>query len=114
MNQEEDKKAKVQFEEYTANASQDDIHKIEANIGSMKHGRLAKVWDQVMALWEMVKDPTAAWGSKAIAIGALLYAISPIDAIPDFVPFLGLTDDVAVIATAVAALGVALKKYRKE
>ena len=41
---------------------------------------------------------------KAIAIGALLYLIFPLDAIPDIIPALGLTDDVAVITVAISNL----------
>ncbi|WP_195534128.1 YkvA family protein [Bacteroides finegoldii] len=52
-------------------------------------------------------------GAKTIAIGALLYAVSPIDALPDIVPILGLTDDAAVITAAVTALGSALNKYKQ-
>jgi uncharacterized membrane protein YkvA (DUF1232 family) len=79
----------------------------------MNKGPLKAIWDNVMALWKMVKDPNAAWTSKAIAIGALIYVISPIDAIPDIIPGIGLLDDVSVISLAVAALGIALNKYKK-
>ena len=36
--------------------------------------------------------------STAAIGGALLYFISPIDLIPDFIPILGFTDDAAVLA----------------
>ena len=35
---------------------------------------------------------------KAIIIGALGYIISPLDAIPDAIPIVGLGDDMAVLA----------------
>lgn len=43
---------------------------------------------------------------RATIIGALGYFISPIDAIPDFLPIVGFTDDIAVLlgALAIAAL----------
>jgi uncharacterized membrane protein YkvA (DUF1232 family) len=37
---------------------------------------------------------------KATLIGALAYFVLPFDAIPDFLPVLGFTDDAAVLATA--------------
>jgi uncharacterized membrane protein YkvA (DUF1232 family) len=37
---------------------------------------------------------------KAIVIGALIYFINPIDLIPDFTPFIGYVDDMAVLALA--------------
>jgi uncharacterized membrane protein YkvA (DUF1232 family) len=39
--------------------------------------------------------------SKAIAIGALLYFINPIDLIPDHIPVIGYMDDLAVLALAI-------------
>ena len=38
---------------------------------------------------------------QAALIGALAYFILPFDAIPDFLPVLGFTDDAAVLATAI-------------
>lgn len=37
------------------------------------------------------------WGSIVKMIAVLLYFVSPIDFIPDFIPILGLTDDFALI-----------------
>ena len=65
-----------------------------------------------MQLYRFVKDPNAPWGGKALAIGALIYMISPIDAVPDFTPILGLLDDVGIITAAVTKLASELKKYR--
>jgi uncharacterized membrane protein YkvA (DUF1232 family) len=48
----------------------------------------------------------------AVIIGALVYFVSPIDAIPDLTPVVGYIDDAAVIAAAVARLGHALDRYR--
>ena len=40
----------------------------------------------------------------AVAVAALFYLISPADAVPDLMPGVGLLDDGAVLATAVAAV----------
>ena len=114
MKKDEQVKSEEMYKEYTNNANEEDINKIANNINKMKKGPIAKIWDQVSALWQMVKDPSAAWSSKAVAIGALIYLISPIDAIPDVIPVLGLTDDVGVITAAVASLSYALSKYMKK
>ena len=37
-------------------------------------------------------------------LGALGYFVLPIDALPDIMPFLGFTDDAAVLAAAIAAV----------
>ena len=47
----------------------------------------------------------------AIAIAALVYLLSPVDAIPDPIPLVGLTDDVGVLTLAFAKLATDLKKY---
>lgn len=46
---------------------------------------------------------TPPW-AKAIVYSALAYFILPTDAIPDFVPVTGYTDDMAAIATAVTTI----------
>lgn len=113
MNAREQQRAERKFREFKNNATEKDIEKIGSKIGSMNKGKLKEVWDKVILLWEFIKDPNAPWGLKAIAIGALLYVISPIDAIPDIIPIAGLVDDVSVVLAAVASLGMALNKYRK-
>ena len=64
----------------------------------------AEILKLALSLWYCLCDPdTPAWCRSAI-LGPLAYLVSPIDAIPDLVPG-GLTDDLAVLALAVATLG---------
>lgn len=44
--------------------------------------------------------------------GALLYVLSPIDLIPDFIPLIGYLDDAAVFAALLKYVRMDLKKYR--
>ncbi|MBM3300547.1 MAG: DUF1232 domain-containing protein [Deltaproteobacteria bacterium] len=53
-------------------------------------------------LWAYFNSPECSTTEKIIIVAALLYLISPIDAIPDFLPIVGWLDDIA-IATAVLA-----------
>jgi|TARA_R110000822_G_scaffold159476_20_gene299427 uncharacterized membrane protein YkvA (DUF1232 family) len=46
---------------------------------------------------------TPPW-AKAVVYSALAYFILPTDAIPDFIPISGYTDDMAAIATAVTTI----------
>lgn len=106
-------KAKKIFEGMVKNASPEDIKKIGKNLSSMNKGKIAEIWDQVMGLWKFAKDPQAPWAGKAVAIAALIYLISPVDAIPDIIPILGLTDDAGIITLAISMLSSDLKKYQK-
>ncbi|MGP1530073.1 MAG: YkvA family protein [Treponema sp.] len=114
MTHDEKKKSEEMFDEFSQNASKEDITKIASKLDGMKKGPVAEIWDWVTALWNMIKDPNAAWSAKALAIGALVYLVSPVDAIPDVIPVLGLTDDVGVITAAVAALADSLTKYKND
>lgn len=98
--------------EYAEKASPEDVQKIREKLTDMNRGPIKKIWNDVLTLWKMIIDPSASWTSKAVAIGAVLYLISPLDGIPDLLPLVGLTDDAAVILAAVATLAIELKKYR--
>lgn len=51
----------------------------------------------VLVLWFAFKHPDVPLWSKAICLLAILYALSPIDLIPDVVPLLGIMDDVILV-----------------
>jgi uncharacterized membrane protein YkvA (DUF1232 family) len=49
-------------------------------------------------LYRLFKDPRVPLAEKALLIGAIAYIISPLDIIPDLVPFIGQVDDLYLIA----------------
>ncbi len=49
----------------------------------------------------MVGDRRVSTVDKLFLGAAIAYVVSPVDLIPDFIPFLGLTDDVFLIGAAV-------------
>ncbi|MEZ5933078.1 MAG: DUF1232 domain-containing protein [Alphaproteobacteria bacterium] len=51
----------------------------------------------VAALYFAARDPRTPWYAKAVAAAIAAYALSPIDLIPDFIPILGLLDDLLVL-----------------
>ena len=59
-----------------------------------------EVIQKALWLYYAARRPeTPAWAKTAI-YGALAYFILPLDAIPDFAPVIGYTDDLGVLATA--------------
>jgi len=67
-------------------------------------------------LIEMIKAaisgeyPLPAWAIAAI-IGAIIYVVSPIDAMPDLIPIVGWLDDAGVVAAAIGGLGTVISSY---
>ncbi|MFC4728020.1 YkvA family protein [Coralloluteibacterium thermophilus] len=51
------------------------------------------------------------WTSIAATVATLLYVLSPIDAIPDFIPVLGLVDDAMIVGLCLKAIGTDLDRY---
>ena len=51
----------------------------------------------VVALWLAAHDRRVPWHAKAVAFAVAAYALSPIDLIPDFIPVLGLLDDLVIV-----------------
>jgi uncharacterized membrane protein YkvA (DUF1232 family) len=47
-------------------------------------------------------------------IGALAYFVLPFDVIPDMLPFIGFTDDAAVLATAIRLVSVHIRPQHRE
>ena len=64
--------------------------------------RKAQLFRQMTALWFMLKDPRVPRAPKVLAFAVLAYALSPIDLIPDFIPVLGLLDDLILLPLGVA------------
>jgi uncharacterized membrane protein YkvA (DUF1232 family) len=63
-----------------------------------------EVVEKALLLYFALQAPgTPAW-AKTVIIGALGYFISPIDAIPDLTPVIGYSDDLGVLAMALAAV----------
>lgn len=59
------------------------------------------------------KDPAVSWRHKGLILGSLVYLLTPIDALPDFLPG-GYTDDISVMLAAVVAAGKVGQKHLKE
>lgn len=65
-------------------------------IGTIRKWAKALKRDAVM-LWFARKHPDTPLLAKILCIATLLYALSPIDLIPDFIPVLGFVDDAILL-----------------
>jgi len=70
-----------------------------------------KIKGNLTAVYYAYKDPRAGFLPKIIIGITLLYALSPIDLIPDFIPILGYLDDLLILPLLIT---LALKLIPKE
>jgi uncharacterized membrane protein YkvA (DUF1232 family) len=52
---------------------------------------------ETVAVYLAIRDPRTPWFAKLVGGLVVAYAASPIDLIPDFVPVLGLLDDLLIV-----------------
>lgn len=80
-------------------------------------GTLKRFANQIGLLFEMVKDYSNGsykeipFLSIAMVVVALVYFLSPIDLIPDFIPVIGYVDDAMIVALTVRAIQEDLRDY---
>lgn len=55
-------------------------------------------------LWGLITDSRVAMLDKVLVAGAIAYIVTPIDFIPDFIPFLGEVDDVYLLVLSLRRL----------
>ncbi len=74
-------------------------------------GKKISFTKDLIALYKYLKDSNVAWYRKTIVLGALVYFISPVDAITDLAPLVGYLDDLGVITAVIKYLGSELIPY---
>lgn len=83
----------------------------EAKLGSTFQEKVEKVqkgtkfYQGLQRLWKSMKDHGMGWDKRLAALGAIVYFIIPADLIPDWIPYLGYLDDIAVVGAALAYIG---------
>ena len=76
------------------------------------HAKVAgkKALEPALKMYYSATDKDTPLWAKTAIYGALGYFISPFDAIPDFLPVAGYTDDVGVLIAAAATVAAYIKK----
>lgn len=113
------------FEQFKRTAAKllNNRYKIEE---TLKHGfqkamdnehAISEVINDLRLLISLVKDYISGayknipYGSIVAAVGGILYFVSPVDFVPDFIPFVGYIDDVFVIGIVLKQIHTDLEKY---
>ena len=77
------------------------VEKDSKEISSFKD--LGDEWsERITMLWKVVRSKKLSSPDKLVAYGALFYLLTPIDFIPDHIPFFGMLDDFWVLGIAAA------------
>lgn len=97
------KKAKKYYRKAQEYSTTEKINELENDLFSKRRNALNDVWENVVDMFNYVKRYVNVGFDKApkkaviSMVAALIYAISPIDFLPDIVPGLGFIDDVIII-----------------
>jgi uncharacterized membrane protein YkvA (DUF1232 family) len=80
--------------------------KVRAGFVPAAKRHLAKIpfAEDVVAMYFCLLDPRTPLWVKGVVAAALAYFVLPLDAIPDFLPLVGMSDDIAVLSAALAAI----------
>jgi uncharacterized membrane protein YkvA (DUF1232 family) len=126
INKEQESLARKKFEEDIKKIDTDDvdyaskkgttkIDELDKNPPTM----LMKIWNDLKLMLNLIKDyakgnyKDVPWNTIAAITGAIIYFVSPIDVIPDFIPVAGYADDLAIIKFALDLIREDLIKYEQ-
>jgi len=64
--------------------------------------RARRLRAEMRALWLAARHPSTPWYAKLLVAGVLVYAVTPVDLVPDMIPILGIVDDIIFVPLALA------------
>ena len=116
--------AAAELKKGAKNITEDDLKKVLDKQNEIEkkfsgHGPLGKFVADMKLLFSVIKDYASGeyreipWYSIAAIVFALLYVLSPVDLIPDFIPIIGYIDDALVVAACLGLIDQDLHKYKE-
>lgn len=116
--------AKAVLGEYADKVGADDVNNVLGKEDEIKKlfkrvKVLAKYLNDLCEVFELLRDRVTGtyketpWRTIAALTGALIYVLSPIDLLLDFIPGIGFFDDALVIGLAIKLAQPDLEKYRE-
>jgi uncharacterized membrane protein YkvA (DUF1232 family) len=70
--------------------------------------------EELLAAYYCAFDRATPLQVKTTLVGAIVYFVLPLDAIPDMLPVLGFTDDAAVLAIAIKLVASSIRPEHRE
>ena len=117
------KRAKEEHDKRQNNFTETDLAKVLSKSDRLKsmflkNARLNSYFEEFKLLLSMLKDyynrkyKTVPWYFVSSIGATLLYVLTPIDLIPDFIPFVGFIDDAAILGISLSLVRNEIEKYR--
>lgn len=115
--------AREELENKSQKVGDDDVQKVLARKEDIKakfesSGYLNRFINELKLMFSMIQDywngdyREVPWMTIAAVVAALLYVLSPVDLIPDFIPGIGLIDDAAVVAACLNMIQTDFEAYK--
>ena len=119
-----DAQAEAVLGEYAGKVGEDDVNGVvdkgdEIKVLFKRVRVLAKYFNDLCEILELLRDRVTGvytetpWTTIAALAGALIYVLSPVDLILDFIPLVGFLDDAVIIGLAIKLAQPDLAKYRE-
>jgi len=117
------KQAEEELKKGAKNVTEEDLKKVinkrdEIEEKFRDNGPLGRFISDLKLMFSVIQDYISGeyreipWWSIAAIVAALLYVLSPIDLIPDFIPVIGYIDDALVVAACLAMVEQDLQNYK--
>ena len=100
-------------------SNESDMVRVESRTFLKKVASFGKIMgfglvQKTVAMYFALRDGDTPKWAKTVIVGSLAYFVFPADAIPDFIPGAGLTDDTGALLAAFATVAMYIKKEHHE